>query len=156
MKTLLKLAASACLSLTLAGVSFGADEKMTKKDHIMMKDNKVMVQKDGKVMTLDKEMKLDNGTMVAPDGTVTMKGGDKMMLKNGDAIDMMGMKMKAHMGKDKGAKGGDKGVNNANNTKTTGGAPAGNPVDPKAPKTGDAPKDPNSVTNTKTGGNAPK
>lgn len=156
MKTLLKLAASASLSLALASLCLGADEKMTKKDHIMMKDNKVMVQKDGKVMTLEKDMILDNGTIVAPDGTVTMKGGDKMMLKNGDAIDIMGMKMKHHMDKDKGEKGGDKGINSANITKTTGGAPTGKPVEPKAPKPDDAPKDPNDVKNTKTGGGASK
>jgi len=115
MKTLLKLAASACLSIALVSISLGADEKMTKKDHIMMKDNKVMCQKDGKVSTLDKEMKLDNGTTVAPDGTVTTKGGEKMTLKNGDAIDMMGMKMKDHVKKDKDAKAGDAGANPGTN-----------------------------------------
>ena len=39
-------------------------------------------------------MTLENGTMVTTDGTVMMKNGEKMMFKDGQCVDMMGMVMK--------------------------------------------------------------
>ncbi|MBC8984963.1 hypothetical protein H9X96_04150 [Pedobacter sp. N36a] len=71
------------------------------KDHIMMKDGKMWVMKNGKHTELKEPMTLENGTMVMADGTVKMKDGNTMMLKNGNSIDMMGkvmpMKMKKTM-----------------------------------------------------------
>lgn len=103
MKKLLTILTVACFSLTLISTSFGADEKkMTKKDHIMMKEGKMMCQKDGQVTMMEKDMTLENGTMIKTDGTVIMKDGEKMMLKDGQAVDMMGKMMKDHMKKGEG------------------------------------------------------
>lgn len=70
MKTLLKTTLAFCLSLAFLTQGFCAEEKMTKKDHIMMKNGKMMVQKNGKVTTMEKDMALENGTTVNTDGTV--------------------------------------------------------------------------------------
>jgi uncharacterized Zn-binding protein involved in type VI secretion len=63
------------------------------KDHIMMKDGKMMIMKDGKSMALDADMTMPNGNIVSTDGTVTMKDGAKMMMKDGDRMDMGGNMM---------------------------------------------------------------
>lgn len=101
MKTLFKLLITACFTFAVIGNSFGGDEKMTKKDHIMMKDGKVWVQQDGKVSELEKDLTLENGTVVKTDGTVTAKDGESMTLKNGDAINMKGKVLKDHVKGDK-------------------------------------------------------
>lgn len=66
-------------------------EKMEKKDHVMMKDGKMMMMKDGKKMAMDKDMTMADGTMVSTKGKVTMKNGQTMMMKDGDKMDMNGM-----------------------------------------------------------------
>lgn len=85
------------------------------------------------------------------------KNGEKMMLKDGDAIDMMGMKMKDHAKKEGDAKPiGDKdagNTNNVTNTKTGGGVPTPKTGQPISPEPG---KDTNNVNKTKTSGGAPK
>ena len=60
------------------------------KDCCMMKDGKMMVMKDGKTMPMDKMMTMKNGTTCMTNGECTMKDGSKMMLKNGDCMDMSG------------------------------------------------------------------
>lgn len=94
MKTLIKILAVAMLCLSLAAVSFAADDKAAAKDHLVMKDGKVMMVMAGKNMPLDKELTLNNGTKVAVDGTVTMKDGMKMTMKEGDMMTMDGEIMK--------------------------------------------------------------
>lgn len=73
------------------------DGKM--KDHVMMKDGKMWVMKDGKTMMMDKDMTMSNGTMVSTTGKVTMSDGKSMMMKNGDMMDMEGMMGKHDMSK---------------------------------------------------------
>lgn len=54
----------------------------------------MMVRKDGKMMEMDSDMTLSNGDKVMKDGRVMTKDGkSRMMMKNGDAMDMKGMKM---------------------------------------------------------------
>ncbi len=52
MKTLIKTLLVATLSLSCASVGFTADEKAMMKDHLLMKDGKMMVMKDGKSMMM--------------------------------------------------------------------------------------------------------
>ena len=59
-------------------------------EHMMMKDGKMMVKKDGKTMPMTETMTLSNGDKVMTDGTVMMKDGKKMMLKEGEKISMDG------------------------------------------------------------------
>jgi hypothetical protein len=92
----------------------GKMDKMDKMDHagmgtmhkgmrdcVMMEDGKMMVMKGGKTMQMDKEMTLQNGTMVMSDGSVKMKNGKTAMLKNGDCVYMNGKMSKMDMKKDK-------------------------------------------------------
>ena len=72
---------------------------MPAKAHIMMKEGKLWVMKDGKTMMMEKDMTMSNGTMVSTAGNVTMINGKTMMMKNGDSIDMDGMMMKHKMSK---------------------------------------------------------
>lgn len=97
MKTLIKLLAVAILTLSFVSTGFTADDKDMAKDHIMMKDGKVMMIMQGKNMPLDKELTLTNGSKVTVDGTVTMKDGTKMMMKEGDMMTMDGEMMKHDM-----------------------------------------------------------
>lgn len=86
----------AMLVLAALAFSFGTyaqDGKMPKKDHVMMKDGKMWVMKDGKTMTMTKDMTMSDGTMVSTNGTVTMKDGSTKMMVNGDGMMMDGMMM---------------------------------------------------------------
>ena len=73
--------------------------EMMKGDCVMMKDGKMMVMKNGQTMDMDKDMTLNNGTMVMKDGTVKMKDGTTTMMKEGECIYMNGKMSK--MGMDK-------------------------------------------------------
>jgi len=94
MKTLIKTLIVALLGLSFVSTGFTADDKEAMKDHLMMKDGKMMVMKEGKTMMMEKEMMLKDGTKVMADGTVMMKDGKKMMMKNDDMITMDGKMMK--------------------------------------------------------------
>ncbi|MGI8965575.1 MAG: DUF6799 domain-containing protein, partial [Limisphaerales bacterium] len=66
----------------------GTDKKMSKMDHIMMKDGKMMVMKGGKSMMMEEDMTLSDGTKVMKDGTMMMKDGTTKMMKDGDMMMM--------------------------------------------------------------------
>lgn len=66
---------------------------MMHKDYVLMKDNKMMVCKNGKTMDMNKDMMLKNGATVMMDGTVKMKDGKSMKMKNGEEMDMNGKVM---------------------------------------------------------------
>jgi uncharacterized protein YdeI (BOF family) len=63
---------------------------MDKKDGYLMKHDKVMEIKDGKVSTLTADATLANGTVIMADGTVKNKDGSVVKLKNGEHIDLQG------------------------------------------------------------------
>ena len=80
------------------------------KDCCMMKDGKMMKMESGKMMLMEKEMTMKNGTVCKPNGECMTKDGKKMMIKEGECIDMngsvescgmMGTKMKSDMKKNK-------------------------------------------------------
>jgi hypothetical protein len=93
MKTPIKILAVAILSVSFVSTGL-TDDKAMMKDHIMMKDGKVMMIMEGKSMLADKELTLSNGAKVTVDGTVTMTDGKKMMMKEGDMMTMDGEIMK--------------------------------------------------------------
>ena len=70
-----------------------ADGKLTGPDGkpmgdcMMMKDGKMHMYHDGKLMVMDHEMTMANGTKCLPDGTCTMKDGTKMKMAEGDVMD---------------------------------------------------------------------
>ena len=65
-------------------------QKEVDENAVMMVDGSMMVRKDGAVMTMDKDMMMQNGTKVMMDGTVMMKDGTTMMMKEGMSVMMDG------------------------------------------------------------------
>jgi hypothetical protein len=59
-------------------------------DGITMKNGKMMMVKEGKLTMMDYEMTMGNGMKVMPNGTIIKKDGTKIMLEEGQHIDMMG------------------------------------------------------------------
>ena len=88
------IALIACIVSTGVFAQEKMDKMATKKDVVMMKDGKMMMIKEGKTMTMDKDVVLKNGTTVMVDGSIKMKDGKMEKMKNGDAMDMDGNKMK--------------------------------------------------------------
>ena len=74
-------------------------KKRTSKDCIMMEDGKMMTMMDSKTVAMDKDMTLVNGTTVMTHGTMKMKGGKTMMMKDGDCVYMDGKMRRAKMKK---------------------------------------------------------
>jgi len=60
------------------------------KDCIMMKNGKLMVEKNGTTTEMTQDMMLNNGSVVTKDGTVKTKDGKTMTLKEGQCIYMDG------------------------------------------------------------------
>ena len=59
-------------------------------DGVMMQNGKMVKLQNGKMTNLDNDMTMSNGTKVMSDGTYIKKDGTKMMLKEGQHIDMQG------------------------------------------------------------------
>ncbi|MEO5980389.1 MAG: DUF6799 domain-containing protein [Chryseolinea sp.] len=62
------------------------------KDCCMKKDGKMMKVKGGKMMPMDKDMTMSNGTKCMVNGECVMKDGKKMTMKEGECMDMDGTK----------------------------------------------------------------
>src|SRR6476660_2322601 len=60
------------------------------KDCMMMKDGKLMVEKNGTTSEMTQDMTLSNGTVVMKNGTVKTKDGKTVALKEGQCIYMDG------------------------------------------------------------------
>lgn len=95
--------AAATIGLNAAAQHEGHTQKTTDqinhtKEHLMMKDGKMMHIKDDKTMELTSDMQLSNGTTVTKDGTLKMKDGKTHMMKEGEMIYMDGKmgKMSGH------------------------------------------------------------
>ena len=70
------------------------DMQSVGNESIEMKDGKVWVIQDGKISLLAKEVNM-GGSKIATDGTVVLKDGRKVTLKNGDKITSDGNLVKA-------------------------------------------------------------
>ncbi len=74
-------------------------------DGVMMMNSKMMLVKSGEMTILEKEVTMTDGTKVMIDGTILRKDNTKMMLKEGQHIDMSGkitsMKKEGDSGKTK-------------------------------------------------------
>ena len=68
-------------------------QEAVKEDHILMKDGKVVIVKDGKTTLMEKETTLGNGAKVSPNGILTMKDDEKILLKEGAGITLDGKLM---------------------------------------------------------------
>lgn len=63
---------------------------MSHPDGVMMQDGKMIIVKDGRMVTLKNDITLDNGLVVMSNGSYMKKGGTKMMFKEGEHMDMSG------------------------------------------------------------------
>lgn len=70
------------------------------KDCCIMKDGKMMQMKGGKMMPMESDMTMVNGTKCTTKGECIMKDGKKMKMKEGQCMDMDGKMMKCDMRKD--------------------------------------------------------
>ncbi len=59
-------------------------------DGVMMQNGKMMMIKDNKMTILDHSMTMNNGITVMSNGSYMKKGGTKMILNEGDHMDMSG------------------------------------------------------------------
>ncbi len=107
MKLLNTTLAAAGIGMALCSIGFSQQEglkgnaskmpidgKTVKKDHILMDDGKLLVMKDGKVVPMDRDMALENGTKVMLDGTLVMSDGNTLKLGEDDMIFMDGKLVK--------------------------------------------------------------
>jgi hypothetical protein len=73
----------------------------SKVDGVMMQNGKMMKVKNGQATVLDQDMTLSNGTTIKSNGTCKKKDGSKVMLKEGQHIDMSGNLTSTKPNKDK-------------------------------------------------------
>ena len=95
-----KMISSICTSTLITAFFFTSaslnaqsktDTKMVMmKDYCVMKDGKMMRMKAGKMMTMEKNMTMKNGTICMVNGECAMKDGTKMLMKEGECMDMDG------------------------------------------------------------------
>ena len=72
------------------GFSQPASGTSETKDCCMMKDGKMLKMESGKTMLMEKEITMKNGTVCKPDGQCITTDGQKIMMKEGDCMDMNG------------------------------------------------------------------
>jgi uncharacterized Zn ribbon protein len=84
---------------TSMGMSTGStmnnQSMMNKEGMVTMKDDKMMVMKDGNWVPMTKTMRYSGGCKVMKDGTVMKKDGSKMMMTNGMTMSADGHMMDA-------------------------------------------------------------
>lgn len=64
--------------------------KVIMQDCCMMKDGKMMHIKSGKMEVLERDMIMKNGTKCMANGECITREGEKMMMKEGECVDMLG------------------------------------------------------------------
>jgi Heavy metal binding domain len=99
--TSVMFAALLILTSSLLANSTFAQNESAMKDCCMMKDGKMMQVKDRKMMPMEKDMVMDNGTTCMVNGECVMKDGKKMKMKEGDCMDVSGKMDKCGKMRDK-------------------------------------------------------
>jgi hypothetical protein len=87
---------TACLVAAILTLLIFADAlTAADMDGVTMRNGLMMVMKHGKVaMPMDEPVTMTNGTIVSPDGTITLKGGREFRMHNGEVMTMDGHLMK--------------------------------------------------------------
>jgi len=122
----------------LVGTAFAQDQQRDRDrihDHLMLKEGKMIQIKNGEQVMLQTQLRLQNGTVVNPDGTYQLKERKMKQLREGECLNMDGkrysdqerfenkmnqmknkeMRMRGqNKNKEKGTKGGGKGKGNKN------------------------------------------
>ena len=73
------------------------------EEYMVMKNGKMLMKQNGKMMPMTMDMSMSDGTMCMTDGTCKMKDGTTKKMKEGDHCMMANGKMVIHAGGAKGA-----------------------------------------------------
>lgn len=65
-------------------------DRIHQEDHLMLQDGSCQLIKDGVPTKLTAQLKLNNGTVVNPDGSYQLQNQQKLQLRNGECLDMTG------------------------------------------------------------------
>ena len=79
-----------CSFSVYKGFSQVKSDTNQEKDCCVMKDGKMLKMESGKTMLMEKEITMKNGTVCKPDGECITTDGQKIMMKEGDCMDMNG------------------------------------------------------------------
>ena len=85
-----------CLVATILMLSvFTTALTAAEGDGVTMRNGLMMMMKHGKAaMPMDEPVTMTDGTVVSPDGTITLKGGREFRMHNGEVMTMDGHLMK--------------------------------------------------------------
>jgi hypothetical protein len=72
----------------------------SKSDGYRMQNGKVIVSKNGQLTTMEKEMTFSDGSILKSDGTIIRKDGTKLMIKDGEYVDVTGKVVRSDKNKD--------------------------------------------------------
>src|SRR6266403_618333 len=62
-------------------------------DCVLMKDGQMMMMTKGKMMPIEKDITLADGTVCKVDGTCVLKNGRQIKLRNGEGMEVAGEKL---------------------------------------------------------------
>lgn len=65
-------------------------DRMNKKDCVMMRNGKMLMMKDGKTIDMPAQVVLNDGSIIYANGTIKLRDGSVKVLKNGDSVYMDG------------------------------------------------------------------
>lgn len=63
-------------------------DRIHQEDHLRMQDGSCLLVKDGVPTKLQTQLKLNNGSVVNPDGSYQLQNQKKYQLRNGECLDM--------------------------------------------------------------------
>lgn len=81
------------ISSMVAEKAAEVDTLKASNNRIIMVNGEMMVEKDGDITKMDKDLELSNGTKVSIDGTVEKKDGTNTMMRDGDSMMMNGQEV---------------------------------------------------------------
>jgi len=85
------IAKIALISVMLSDKDTQLQDLKNRPTEIMMERNTMMEMKNGKIIPMTKQVVLNNGEQVMPSGVVIKPQGDKIILKNGQGMNMDGV-----------------------------------------------------------------
>ncbi|HJS56396.1 MAG TPA: DUF6799 domain-containing protein [Chitinophagaceae bacterium] len=65
-------------------------DRIHQEDHLRLQDGSCLSVKDGVPTKLQKQLKLNNGTVVNPDGSYQLQNQERYQLRDGECLDMNG------------------------------------------------------------------
>ena len=69
-------------------------------DGYRLQNGKVMMSKNGQMTAMDKEMTFSDGSRLRSDGTIMRKDGSRLIIKDGEYVDLTGKLVKSDKNKD--------------------------------------------------------